>query len=537
MRHETVHACLLNHHIKEVIMAHIKIFDTTLRDGEQSPGCSMNLQEKLEVARCLDKMKVDIIEAGFAISSPGDFESVSEISKVVKDCTVASLARANVLDIDTAWDAVKHAVDPRIHLFIATSELHMKYKLKMTADEVLETVSAMTAHAKKYVSNVEFSAEDATRSDWDFLVKVVNAAVKAGATTINLPDTVGYTSPDEMRALIAYVRERTDGAEKIDFSVHCHNDLGMATANALAGVLGGATQIECTVNGLGERAGNTSLEEVVMALRTRPDLYKGLATQIDTTQIYHTSRTVYNVIGQSAPLNKAIVGKNAFAHEAGIHQHGVQSNRLTYEIMTPESIGINNNNNIVLGKHSGKHAFEAHLEELGYELSRDDLVRCFEEFKVLCDKKKVVTDSDIEAIVLHNSANEAAVVDGYELDWFAVYTSTVTTSTSTVCLKKGEEKFQAVALGDGPIDASFKAIDNIIHPVEHKFEIYTINSISEGKDTLGDVAVRLSSGNRSFVGRGLSTDTIEASILSYINAVNKMQAVFGVGDDFEQTEA
>lgn len=512
-------------------MKHVKIFDTTLRDGEQSPGCSMNLREKIEVAKCLEKLKVDIIEAGFAISSPGDFESVNTIAKTIKECTVASLARCSEKDIDTAWEAVKVAADPRIHVFLATSPLHMEYKLKMSPEQVLEKAAAMTAYAKKYCSNIEFSAEDATRSDWEFLARVVAATIKAGATTVNLPDTVGYTTPEEMKALIEYMKTNVDGADDIDFSVHCHNDLGMAVANSLYGVLGGATQIECTINGLGERAGNTSLEEVVMAMRTRPDIFAGLETRIETTQIYHACKTVYNVIGQSAPINKPIVGKNAFAHESGIHQHGVLSNKLTYEILTPEAVGIHVNN-IVLGKHSGKHAFETHLEEMGYKLTEAELLRCFEEFKALCDKKKTVNDADIEAIIMHSAANEADTVSGgYTLDWFAVNTSNFTTSTSTVCLRLGDQKFEHVCLGDGPVDAAFQAIDGIIHPVEHTFDIYTINSISEGKDTLGDVTVKLSASGRTFVGRGLSTDIIEASIIAYINAANKMQAELGTKEN------
>ena len=504
-------------------MSQVKIFDTTLRDGEQSPGCSMNLREKLEIAKCLEKMKVDIIEAGFAISSPGDFESVNEIAKAVKDCTVASLARAAQKDIDTAWEAVKVAADPRIHTFIATSPVHMEYKLRMTPEQVLARTAEMVAHARKYCSNIEFSAEDATRSEPEFLAKVVDAAIKNGATVINIPDTVGYTTPNEMRALIEYLIANVPDADKVEFSVHCHNDLGMGVANSLAGVLGGARQIECTVNGLGERAGNTSLEEVVMAMHTRPDIFN-VTTRLDTTQIYRTSKAVYTVIGQSAPLNKPIVGKNAFAHESGIHQHGVLANKQTYEILTPEAVGIHTNN-IVLGKHSGKHAFESHLKDMGYTLTPEELLSCFEEFKVLCDKKKTINDADIEAIVLHKtSAHDADEAEGYALDWFAVHTSNFTTATSTVCLKKGEEKFEGVSLGDGPIDASFKAIDGIINPPEHTFDIYTINSISEGKDTLGDVSVKLKSGNRTFVGRGLSTDIIEASITAYITAVNKMMA-------------
>ena len=504
-------------------MKQVKIFDTTLRDGEQSPGCSMNLREKLEVAQCLERLKVDVIEAGFAIASPGDFESVQSVANLIKDCSVASLARATVKDIDTAWEAVKTAADPRIHTFLATSPLHMEYKLKMTPDQVLERVEQMVAHAKKYTSNVEFSAEDATRSDYDFLAKVVRTAIRSGATTINLPDTVGYTTPAEMQALIAYILEHVEQAHDVDLSVHCHNDLGMAVANSLAGILGGATQIECTINGLGERAGNTSLEEVVMAMRTRPDVY-GAQTRIETTQIYRSSKTVYDIIGQTAPLNKPIVGRNAFLHESGIHQHGVLANKLTYEILTPESVGIRTQN-LVLGKHSGKHAFESRLKEMDIELSAEELQRCFEEFKVLCDKKKTVADADIEAIVTHNT-RETEVQDGYKLDWFAVHTSNFTTATCTISLKKGEERFEEVCLGDGPVDAAFNAIDKIVAPAEHTFEIFSINSISEGKDTLGDVTVKLCSNGRHFSGRGLSTDIIQASIVAYIDATNKMQAHF-----------
>lgn len=504
-------------------MKQIKIFDTTLRDGEQSPGCSMNLREKLEVAQCLERLKVDVIEAGFSIASPGDFESVQSVARLVKDCSVASLARATVKDIDTAWEAVKDAADPRIHTFLATSPLHMEYKLKMTPEQVLERVGQMVSYAKKYTSNVEFSAEDATRSDYDFLVQVVRTAIRSGATTINLPDTVGYTTPGEMEELIAYIIEHVDEAQDVDLSVHCHNDLGMAVANSLAGVLGGATQIECTINGLGERAGNTSLEEVVMALRTRQDIYCA-QPRIETTQIYRASKTVYDIIGQSAPLNKPIVGKNAFLHESGIHQHGVLANKQTYEIMTPETVGIRTNN-LVLGKHSGKHAFESHLKEMGIELSAEELQRCFDEFKRLCDKKKTIADADLEAIVSHNT-RETTVENGYKLDWFAVHTSNFTTATCTISLKKGDERFEEVCLGDGPIDAAFNAIDKIVRPVEHTFEIFSINSTSEGKDTLGNVTVKLSAGDRHFSGRGLSTDIIQAGILAYIDATNKMQAYF-----------
>lgn len=504
-------------------MTQIKIFDTTLRDGEQSPGCSMNLKEKIEVAKCLERLKVDVIEAGFAISSPGDFESVNTIAKTVRECTIASLARANVKDIDCAWDAVKVAADPRIHLFIATSPLHMEYKLKMSPEQVLERTAQMVAHAKKYCSNIEFSAEDATRSDIEFLCKIVDVAIKNGATVINLPDTVGYTTPAEMQSLISTVIQNVPDSDKAEFSVHCHNDLGMAVANSLAGVLGGARQIECTINGLGERAGNTSLEEVVMAMHTRPDIFEDKFTGIDTQQIYRSSKTVYNIIGQTAPLNKPIVGRNAFLHESGIHQHGVLSNKKTYEILTPESVGVRVNN-IVLGKHSGKHALETRLKELGYELNAEELLRCFEEFKALCDKKKDVTDADLEAIVTHSATTEEENANGYKLDWFAVHTSNFTTATCTISLQYGDEKFEAVSLGDGPVDAAFQAIDNIVKPVPHTFELYRINSVAQGKDTLGEVSVKLTADNHTYSGRGLSTDILEASILAYISAINKLRA-------------
>ena len=498
----------------------VKIFDTTLRDGEQAPGCSMNLREKIEVARALERMRVDVIEAGFAISSPGDFESVRAISQAVRDCTVASLARASVKDIDAAWEAVKVAADPRIHVFIATSPIHMEYKLRMKPEEVLEQTEAMVAYARRYCSNIQFSAEDATRSDLDFLAKVCAAAIRAGATTLNIPDTVGYTTPAEMRARIEYLRAHVPGADDVVFSVHCHNDLGLAVANALGGVLGGARQIECTVNGLGERAGNTALEEVVMAMRTRPDLYP-VTTRLDATQIYRSSKTVYSVIGQKAPLNKPIVGANAFAHESGIHQHGVLA---TYEILTPEAVGVHTNN-IVLGKHSGKHAVEERLKYLGYNLSPEELLACFEEFKVLCDKKKSVTDADLEALAEQRAvAEETAVEGGYQLDWFSVHTSNFTTATCTVSLLRDGQRFEDVCLGDGPIDAAFNAIDKIVQPDPHSFDIYNIHSISEGKDTLGDVTIKLRSEGRTYTGKGLSTDIMEASITAYIKAINKLCA-------------
>lgn len=497
-------------------MSRIKIFDTTLRDGEQSPGCSMNLAEKLQVASQLERLGVDIIEAGFAISSPGDFESVKSIAELVKNCSVASLSRALEKDIDCAWEAVKNAADPRIHTFIATSPVHMEYKLKMSPEQVIERTHAMVKHAAKYTSNIEFSCEDAMRSDPDFLVRVCDAAIKSGAKVLNIPDTVGYTTPNEMRDMIEYLIKNVPDSDKVEFSVHCHNDLGMAVANSLGGVLGGALQIECTVNGLGERAGNTSLEEVVMAMNTRPDLY-GELPKIDTKQIYRTSKLVYNIIGQSAPHNKPIVGANAFAHESGIHQHGVLANKSTYEIMTPESVGISKNQ-MVLGKHSGKHAFTERLKELGYELSDDQIVDAFTRFKELCDKKKTVTDGDIEALVTNTE-----VVDGrYKLVSFDVKTMGKVGVCSSICLKHEDEFVEQKSLGDGAIDSLYAAIDKIVMPPEHVLDKFNISAVSEGQDTLGEVTLKLQSGGKTYSGRGLSTDIIEAGIMAYLNAINKL---------------
>lgn len=500
-------------------MNKIKILDTTLRDGEQSPGCSMNLREKTEIAKYLEKLRVDIIEAGFAISSPGDFESVKAIADSVKNCTVASLARAAQKDIDAAYDAIKGTSDPRIHVFIATSPIHMKYKLKMTEEEVLERIKASVSYARTLCGNVQFSMEDATRSDKDFLVLCANAAAQCGASVIGMPDTVGYNTPEEMRMLFAYVKERMQ--KDVELAAHCHNDLGMAVANSVAAIEGGATQVDCTVNGIGERAGNTSLEEIVMAIDTRKD-FIGAYTDIDTQKIFRTSKKVYDIIGQTAPINKPIVGKNAFAHESGIHQHGVLENKATYEIMTPESVGIKANE-IILGKHSGKHAFEQHLTEMGHELTKEELERVFDEYKKLCDKKREVNDFDIEALISQKVTEEAR----YTLDRFDVHAGNHTTATSTMRLKcDGETVIEDVCLGDGPVDAAYNAIDKIISPPEHTLDMYNIRAVSEGKDTLGEVLVKLrTKDNKIYNGRGLSTDIIEASILAYLNAVNKLPGV------------
>lgn len=500
-------------------MDKIKILDTTLRDGEQSPGCSMNLREKTEIAKYLERLHVDIIEAGFAISSPGDFDSVKAIADSVKECTVASLARAAKKDIDSAYEAIKGTRDPRIHVFIATSLIHMRYKLKMTEEEVVERIKQSVSYAHTLCRNVQFSMEDATRSDRDFLVLCANTAAECGASVIGLPDTVGYNTPDEMRSLVRYVKEHM--SLEAELAVHCHNDLGMAVANSIAGVEGGALQIDCTVNGIGERAGNTSLEEVVMALDTRKDVI-GAYTGIVTERIFRTSKKVYDIIGQTAPINKPIVGKNAFAHESGIHQHGVLENKATYEIMTPESVGIKANE-IILGKHSGKHAFEQHLNEMGHELTKEELERVFEEYKKLCDKKREVNDFDIEALISLKTTEEAR----YTLDRFDVHAGNHTTATSTMRLKMdGDTVIEDVCLGDGPVDAAYNAIDKIISPPEHTLDMYNIRAVSEGKDTLGEVLVKLKTkDNKIYNGRGLSTDIIEASILAYLNAVNKLPGV------------
>ncbi|MDR2717910.1 MAG: 2-isopropylmalate synthase [Treponema sp.] len=494
----------------------IKIFDTTLRDGEQSPGCSMNLQEKLEVAAQLEKLNVDIIEAGFAIASPGDFESVSEIAKVVKNATVASLCRAVEQDIDRAYEAVKHAVHPRIHIFLATSPIHMKYKLKMSEDEVLERTGQAVAYAKKYCNDIEFSAEDASRSDKAFLAKVFSRAIANGATVINVPDTVGYSSPEEMAAYISYVKNNTDGIEKAEISVHCHNDLGLAVSNTLASIKAGATQAECTINGIGERAGNTSLEEVVMNLRTRKDYYN-VDCGIDSRQIYHSSKLIQTITGVPVAPSKAIVGDNAFAHEAGIHQHGVLAERTTYEIMSPQDIGIPQNK-MVLGKHSGRHALVDRLTELGYSLNQQEIDDTFARFKILADKKKVVSDSDLDALVAMKlePANQH-----YKLDNFVINSGSKITATATISLKVDNEIIEKVSGGDGPVDAAYKAIDSIIDK-KIQLDDYSIRAVTEGEDALGEVIVKLSMDDKKTVGRGVSTDIIEASILAYLNGVNKL---------------
>ncbi|MDR0910626.1 MAG: 2-isopropylmalate synthase [Spirochaetaceae bacterium] len=500
----------------------IKIFDTTLRDGEQAPGCSMNSQEKIEVARSLERLGVDIMEAGFPASSPGDLESVKQIAGIIKESTVAGLCRCREGDIDAAWEALSGAIaPPRMHLFLATSPIHMQYKLKMTEDQVVENAVAAIRYAKKFCSDIEFSAEDASRSDPDFLARIFGEAIKAGATTVNIPDTTGYALPEEFGRLCSYVMTHTPGAEHTAFSVHVHNDLGLAVANSLSAIKAGINQVEATVNGIGERAGNASMEEIVMALRVRKALID-CDTRIDSTQIYNTSRLVSKVTGVKVQPNKAIVGDNAFAHEAGIHQHGVLANRETYEIMTPESIGIPKNR-MVLGKHSGRHAFEERLKDLGLEIDAENLETVFAAFKDLADRKKVVSDRDIEALAL---GVQAAVPETWTLEHWAVNTSDELGANGVVRIRRKDDKpgvlRKLVTLGDGPIDAIFKAINEIIGKEPH-LELFEMGAITGDSSAQAETTVKISFNERRYNGRGVSTDIVESSIKAYISAINSME--------------
>lgn len=493
----------------------IEIFDTTLRDGEQTPGISLNVKEKLEIARQLEKLSVDVIEAGFPIASNGDFNAVKAIAENVKGPVITGLARANFKDIDRAAEALKAAERPRIHTFIASSPIHMKYKLKMTEEQVLEAAVAAVKRAKSFVEDVEFSAEDASRSDVEFLCRLFSAAIKAGATVINVPDTVGYTTPGEFGQLIKTIMERVPEIDKVKVSVHCHDDLGMAVANSLEAVIYGATQVECAVNGLGERAGNAALEEIVMALDTRKDFYQ-VEHGINTKQIYRTSKMVSTITGIFIQPNKAIVGANAFAHESGIHQHGVLTEKSTYEIMTPQSIGLTTNT-LVLGKHSGRHAFAERLKEMGYELSQDELNKAFERFKDLADRKKEISDLDIEAIV---EDQVMKLPQHIELECFQVSTGNKAIATATVRVNVNGKVIEEASTGDGPIDAIYKALERACN-MNCKLVDYSIRSVTAGKDALGEVTVRVEKDGRTFLGRGLSIDIIEASAMAYTNAMNK----------------
>ena len=494
----------------------IKFFDTTLRDGEQSPGCSMNIKEKLLLAKQLEKMGVDIIEAGFAASSEGDFQSVQMIANEIKDSTVAVLARTVKGDIEKAWEAVKKAKKPRIHTFIATSDIHMKYKLKMEPQEVIERAEEMVKFASSLCSEVEFSAEDATRSNPDFLAEIFDRVIEAGAKIINIPDTVGYTTPNEFYNLIMDLRKKSKHLDKVEISVHCHNDLGLAVANTLAAGRAGATQFECTVNGIGERAGNAALEELAMIMKVRHDDY-GFTSNINTKEIMKTSNLLTRITGVSVQPNKAIVGANAFAHESGIHQHGVLNNRETYEIMTPESIGLSMNK-MVIGKHSGRHAFKDKIESMGYELTKEELDRAFEEFKKLADKKKQIYDRDIEAIIVNR---ETKIEDKYKLTRFVINSGNTITTTASVVLNIDGKDVEGISSARGPVDAAFSAIDKCLD-IEVELEDYSLQSVTEGTDALGYSVVKLRYKDNQYTGRGISVNVVEASIKAYLNALNIM---------------
>lgn len=495
----------------------IKIFDTTLRDGEQSPGCSMNLTEKRRLARQLETLGVDVIEAGFAASSPGDFEAVREIASTVTKPIVLSLARCKKEDIDKAVEAVKDAKRPGIHVFIATSPLHMKHKLQMTEEEVYQKAVESVAYAKQFINHVEFSCEDYSRSEPEFVYRVLEGAIEAGATVVNLPDTVGYMMPEEYYQMIKGVKDNVKGIDNVDISTHCHNDLGMAVANSLAAVRAGATQVECSINGIGERAGNAALEEIVMAIDTRRDYYEA-RTNINTTEIFRTSELLSSIIGQEISPTKPIVGANVFAHESGIHQHGVLMEKSTYEIMTPQSVGVKQSSNLVLGKHSGKHAFRAKLEDLGYEFDEEKLEDLFSKFKELADKKKNIYEDDIIALA---SENMARFIENYKLLDYSSQSYSNKKSTTFIALECKGERIEATATEDGPISAAFRALQDIIGE-DITLDDFKIRSVTEGRDALGETTLRLKYKEKIFFGKGLSTDIIKSSILAYINGLNNV---------------
>ncbi|MFH1156265.1 MAG: 2-isopropylmalate synthase [Pseudomonadota bacterium] len=495
----------------------IIIFDTTLRDGEQSPGASMNTAEKLRIATQLEKLGVDVIEAGFPAASEGDFKAVEMIAGQLKKTQVAALCRASREDITKAWNAIKSAVHPRIHTFIATSDIHMEYKLKMDRNQVLEAAVNAVRYAASFTDNVEFSAEDGSRSEPDFLCRIFEAVIDAGAKTVNLPDTVGYAVPDEFGELVRYVIRHTPNIHKATLSVHCHNDLGLATANTLAAIRAGARQAEVTINGIGERAGNTSLEEVVMALNTRPNFFLE-KTGIDTTRIFPTSRLVSMITGILVQPNRAIVGANAFAHEAGIHQDGVLKNPMTYEIMKPETIGLSKNN-LVLGKHSGRHALYTHIAGMGYNLSEEELNTVFEKFKHLADRKKSIADEDIEALINEGVLRNAEV---YRLEHLHVSCGTNVFPYASVGLKINGELIKGAMEGNGPIDAAFNAISKL---TETKCTLmrFTVSALTEGTDAQGEVTVRLQENGMVALGKGADPDIITASALAYVNGLNRLE--------------
>ncbi len=501
-------------------MGKVKIFDTTLRDGEQSPGVSLVPEEKLIIAKQLAKLKVDIIEAGFPVSSPGDFKAVKKIADEIRDVVICGLARSRKKDIDRAWEALKSAEEPLIHVFIATSPIHMKHKLKLKPEQVKKQAIEAVKYAKKYTSNVEFSAEDASRSQPEFLAEIFTEVIKAGATAINVPDTVGYAVPHEFARLVKYIKENVENIDKVDLSLHCHNDLGLGTANSLAAIENGANQIEVAVNGIGERAGNTALEEIIMALYTRKDFYDIEISQ-DTTQIARLSKIVANLTGMHIQPNKAIVGENAFAHEAGIHQDGVIKERTTYEIMDARTIGLEDNK-LVLGKHSGRHALRDFIQKKNYDLDDDIFEDVFRRFKKLADKKKKITPVEIEALIDDQYHKHESI---YELDYLSVSTGINLIPTATIRIKKEDNLLQkASCSGDGPIDAIFQTINEIVEIEDIRLIEYKINAITEGKDALGEVIVKTDIKGETFVGHSAQTDITEASAIAYLETINKYLA-------------
>lgn len=497
----------------------IYLFDTTLRDGEQSPGNTMNTPEKLRVARQLEALGVDIIEAGFPIASEGDFDAVRQIAETITNSEVAGLARASDEDIDRAWEAIKVAKMPRIHTFISTSDIHLKHQFRKNKDEILELAVNAVKRAKKYTDNVEFSAMDATRSDWDYLCKIFTAVIGAGAITINVPDTVGYAVPDEFGKLIHYIKKNVPNISKAIISVHCHNDLGLAVANSIAAIRNGARQVECTINGIGERAGNASLEEIAMILRTRKDLF-GADTRIKTEKIYPTSRLITSITGVPVQPNKAIVGANAFAHESGIHQDGLLKSKITYEIMTPESVGILKSS-LILGKHSGRHAFRERIIEMGYSLADKELNLAFKRFKALSDMKKDIYNEDIEMIIMDEIYK---IPEKYQLVYLNVTCGKSTIPTATVKIDIDGTTYQDVDIGDGPVDATYKIIKRLAK-TNSKLLKFSINSITKGMDAQGEVFVKLEENGYTVIGKGADTDIIMASAKAYINALNKLDYI------------
>ncbi len=501
----------------------IKIFDTTLRDGEQCPGASMNRSEKLSVARMLSRLNVDIIEAGFPVASEDDFEGVKLIAQEVKGPVIAALARAKEKDIDAAWEAIRFAERGRIHTFLATSEIHMRHKLRMTREEVLQSAVAAVQYAKRYTEDVEFSPEDATRSDYDFLCRVIEAVINAGATTVNIPDTVGYAVPTEFGELIRFIRNRVPNIDRAVISVHCHNDLGLATANSLAAISEGAGQVECTVNGIGERAGNASMEEIVMTLRVRKNFFDA-ETRVHPEEITKASRLVSGITGLVVQPNKAIVGTNAFAHESGIHQDGLLKDKRTYEIMTPLSVGLTEHK-MVLGKHSGRHAFRAKLEEMGFSLKEEEIDATFEQFKKVADQKKEVFEEDLEAIVAERVYR---IPERYLLKSLHVQSGTQQQPVATIELEIDGQLHKAVGSGDGPVDAIYRTI-LAMTKTEGRLLQYAVKAITGGTDALGEVTVQYEVAERVYFGHGADTDIIIASAKAYLNALNKVAYSKGDG--------